>query len=230
MKLVHASSKGLKRKINKDFLRTIDSTNYLLVLLFDGVSSSLNATKAIKIFDEFILNNHQNFQLNKKGQLQSLMIGAQQYLINSEVIDGYSTCAIVFIDKLVPENNKYISLGDTRIYTIDPQYLKQVNTDDNPLNTPNVVTRFIGMLQFTSKDFAEEALPLFQRLLICTDGFYNLLDEDLIKFHRILNFKNLGSSKRSLSKAIHNKNVDDASYIILEQYVQNRERLSNRNN
>lgn len=230
MKLVHTSQKGLNRKTNKDFFRLIDSTDYILVLLFDGVSSSLNATKAIKIFDEFILNNHQSFELKKIGQLQSLMIGAQQHLIDSEVIDGYSTCVAVFIDKLVPENNKYVSLGDTRIYTIDPQYLKQINTNDNPLNTPNVITKFIGMIQFTSKDFAEEALPSFNRLLICTDGFYNLLEEDLIKFHRILNFKKIGSSKRFLDKAIHNKNVDDASYIILEPYVQNRERLSNRNN
>ena len=62
MKSVHTSIKGLERKSNKDFLRLIDNTNFTLVILFDGVSSSLNAIRAIEIFDDFILRNHQDFQ------------------------------------------------------------------------------------------------------------------------------------------------------------------------
>jgi serine/threonine protein phosphatase PrpC len=196
-------------------------------LVFDGVSSSRNASEAIEVFSNYVAKYEHCYLSSQTLNLGKLLFEANKHLVEKNIEDGYSTLAAALIYKAGEKQDQYVNLGDTRIYSIDKQSLDQVTLDDNPLNTPNVVTRYLGMVEFSNEDFKEKGLSNFNRLIICTDGFYKILNEELIEFHKILNFKKLGNIRNSLSRKISNNNVDDASYVVIDIHVPNRKRISN---
>ena len=54
------------------------------------------------------------------------------------------------------------------------------------------------------------------KFLICTDGFYNLFENNidlLIELHKKLNIKPSFYINYNLNKMLNNKNTDDATYI-----------------
>jgi serine/threonine protein phosphatase PrpC len=227
MNYISDTFKGEAREINKDKIVIFDRDNFTLFLVFDGVSSSENALDAINTYSKFVEENIDSYLDGAHADISALLFEANKYLTQNQENDGSSTLVAVFIDKRNEENNRYVSLGDTRIYNVSNQSLDKITIDDNPINTPNVVTRYVGMLEFNHRDFADKKLSDFYRLIICTDGFYNLLSEELITFHKILNFKKLGNVKNALSDKISGRNADDASYVVIEQHVPNRARFSN---
>lgn len=209
------SIKGTQRKENKDRTIVLSSENYLLAILFDGVSSAQEANKGIGIAINFIQENHSCFALNKKYNLINLMHQTHLAITQSGLNSPYSTFSAVCIAK-DKSWATFSNLGDSRIYEVTPQYIKQLSKDDNLPYNKNVVTRYLGMLELDSDDFYVTDFNITgKRILLCSDGFYSFLEEDLGKFHSILNFNHAGNIKNNLSNEITEKNLDDSSYIFI---------------
>ncbi len=213
---VSDTHKGTKKDINKDSIFILDRSDYVLFIVFDGISSTPNAVSAINKVKYFIDQNDGLFLGTRKPDLSSLMLKANEFLLNSNVKDGATTYALVYVDKkekLVEVSN----LGDTRVYLVQKQFLEQITKDHNPASASNVVTKYLGMLKYTQADFKSLQLKIedHQRLLICSDGFYEVMEKEPSKMHRALNFKKLGNLKNFLQKEIVQNNQDDASYIVI---------------
>lgn len=209
------SIKGTQRKENKDRIIVLSSENYLLAILFDGISSAPDANKGIDIAINFIQGNYSRFGLNEKYNLTNLMRQTHFAITQSGLDTPYSTFSAVCIAK-----NKswatFSNLGDSRIYEVTPQHIKQLSKDDNFFHNKNVVTRYLGMIELESDDFYVTDFDIInKRILLCSDGFYSFLEKDLGKFHSVLNFKRAGNIKNNLFNKITEKNLDDSSYILI---------------
>lgn len=214
---IYKSYKGLNRNENKDCIEVIEKNDYTLFIVFDGISSSEKAIEAINISKKFIIENEHLFKDEHNFKLKELMYETNKFLLLSGVEKGFTTYALVYIDK----NNNYFktsNLGDTRIYSVNKQSISQLTIDDRFMGEPNVVTKYLGMVEYKYEDFREERYEIKNktRLLVCSDGFFEFIERFPIETHRILNFKKMGSIKNSLNKIINKQNQDDASYIFIE--------------
>ncbi len=215
LEYVTDSIKGLQREENKDRTLIISSENYLLAILFDGISSAPEANKGIDIAENFIKQNYASFALNKNYNIAKLMNNAHLAIIQSKLDSPYATFSAICIshDKSWAV---FANLGDSRVYEVTPQYIKQLSKDDNLFHRKNVVTRYLGMVELKVDDFLANNLDVTnKRILLCSDGFYSFLEQDLKKFHRVLNFDRSGNIKNNLSSEIIEKNIDDSSYILI---------------
>lgn len=208
------SLRGTRHARNEDGLLTIDESRFSLFVVFDGVSSAKNSVKGVLIASNFIKKNLESFFIDNCLDLQKLMYTANTALLNSGVSDVYTTFIALYIDKI---NKKiiYSGLGDSRLYGVSRQYIKQYSQDDkNKLS--DSITKCLGMKELAINDFKINVLPdKEERLLLCTDGFYVFLESQKLNFFNILNFSNLNNIKKRIEKDIDHKNVDDASYIII---------------
>jgi len=212
------TKQGTRRELNKDRIYINDTEKYSLFIVFDGVSTSPNAISAIELVEKFIVLNENKYLLNNPPDLLNLMTGANEALLSSNILDGTATFALIYINKINdPGRIEFSNLGDTRIYHIKNHSLKQITADHNLFNASNIVTKYLGMQRYNTSDFAASKLLIREneRLLICTDGFYELLEKNLSNIHQILNFKKLENLKKSLNTNI-SSNHDDATYVLID--------------
>lgn len=212
------TKQGTRRELNKDRIYINETDKYSLFIVFDGVSSSPNAINAIELVEDFIALNEKKYLHNNSPDLLNLMKGANEALLNSNILDGTATFALIYINKINDNTRiEFSNLGDTRIYHIKNHSLKQITADHNLLKASNIVTKYLGMPRYNTSDFATSNLSLKEneRLLICTDGFYELLEKNLSNIHQILNFKKLENLRKSLNINI-SSNHDDASYVLID--------------
>ncbi len=214
------SLKGTTRSMNKDKLLVIDGgVKYDLFVLFDGVSTSENAVKCIDIAINYITENHKRYLAGRSIKLADLMYGANQEIISCNLSAAYSTYSAVYVSKVKPQ---YIisNMGDSRIYGISNQYLVEYTEDDSFGENTNLLNKCLGMKELKLSDFKEIKLNQFEKmLLICSDGFYHLMEANLNTFFQIFGAKRLLTMKRKLHTLIENYNSDDATYVILQPYV-----------
>lgn len=216
LKYVSNSKKGLSRDRNQDRIQIIDKDNYYFFALFDGVSSHPDSYKLIQYFKRLIRRNID--QLDKQGNnLDSFL-----YNLNNEVsnldIDGASTLSVLFVSKGV-EDAKYVNIGDTRVYMYSNQFIEQVSSDDSLEVGSNIITKYLGSKSLTVEDFMPYPLEFKYHYLLCTDGFYSLMENNLKKYFYTLNFKNLANIKKKFSILQRSKNSDDSSYILVKNEV-----------
>jgi serine/threonine protein phosphatase PrpC len=136
----------------------------------------------------------------------------------SRNIYGYSTISILAVYRN-SKNIEFLNIGDSRIYNFTNRYLEKITEDDNVGETNNILTRFLGSDLLTIEDFKLKTLVNKGNFLICTDGFYSLMENNLIRYFKILNFK---YPKRMLDTLVTeqlNINKDDSTFIILKNEI-----------
>lgn len=219
IKIEQNSFKGPQHKKNEDKTLVIRNKKYILAFIFDGVSSAERALEGIDIAKKFITSNHERyFATHSDYKLSELMLRTNEEILRCYKNDACSTYCAVFI----PTNTEAIkisSMGDSRIYGISKQYITQYTEDDKVPGYKNVLSKCLGMPNLNADAFWEKDItPKEYRILLCTDGFYSFLEENKKDFHEILNFKKISNTKKTLTKKIKNKNVDDATFVIMDIY------------
>jgi serine/threonine protein phosphatase PrpC len=206
---------------NEDKTLIIQSDKYWLFFVFDGVGSATHAIDAVKISCDFISKNYKNYEYGEKFHLSDLMYNTHLQIIKSKLPEALSTYVAMFISKHENQKISISSMGDSRIYGVSNQYIIQHTKDDSIPNIDNTITKSLGMLKLKDTDFYQrDFAPKESRYLFSSDGFYKLMEKNILSFHQILNFLRLGNVKNSLKKSIINNNADDASYILIEINVQ----------
>ena len=215
LQYISDSIKGSERRENKDRAFIVETDNYLLAVLFDGISSADEANRGIDISIKFIEASHQKLDQESSYSLSDLMFDVNRKITAPNLITPFSTYSAFYIPKS-RETAIFSNLGDSRIYEVTPQYAKQLSHDDNPVYNKNVVTKYLGMVQLDRSQIEEFSLDVRgKRILLCSDGFYTLFESNLSKFHKILNFKRPQDIKRGLKREVSGKNFDDSSYILI---------------
>lgn len=210
------SIQGTERKENKDRIFVVEDDKKIIAFLFDGISSAEEANKGIDLAIDSIKENYQKIDLINYS-LPDLIFDINQKITTSNLTSPFSTYSVAYIqksEKIVHFSN----LGDTRVYEITPQYIKQLSQDDNLIHNRNVVTKYLGMLQLDKSQIRIFSINTDnKRFLLCSDGFYTFIEGNLSEFYRIFNFKKSLSIKKAIDREIKGKNLDDASYILIFQ-------------
>lgn len=215
IKVISNSYAGIKKKGNEDGLVILKEPNYILLGVFDGVGSAQGARAGVDLVIKFIESKARSFYKNGLFDLAGLVKKINSAVISSAIYQPFSTCTITWISRSCTEDTKFLSLGDSRIYSVGKQHLSQLTTDHNVSPDSNTITKYLGKEDLSEESFIESEYSGDENsLLICTDGLYKQI-ENLGEFHRILNLKYIKCVKNGIDRTIKGINVDDATYIIV---------------
>lgn len=216
---IFGSFKGKNHSKNEDGRLILVSKNYTLYFIFDGVGSASNATEGIRNAKEFIKKNYSKYYSQTNFSLSLLMCDTNTYILDSTIDEAFTTYCAIYIPHTRNDKIKFSNLGDSRIYIITNQFIEQITNDDKLISSRNIITRYLGLDSIKLNDFPEKILESTNcKILLCTDGFYTLMDENKERFFAIFNFSLLEKIKKAIRKEIK-QNTDDASYILVDHHV-----------
>lgn len=209
------SIQGTERKENKDRVWIKEDDTSLFAVLFDGISSAKDANKGIDVAIEFLEKAYSEIQSKKNFRVSDLIYEVNQRIADANLSSPFTTCSAAYVLK-ASGDAQFSNLGDSRIYQITRQYIKQLSEDDNLIHNKNIVTKYLGMVNLDREQVTDFTLNVSgSRILLCSDGFYSLLEENLERFYKILNFKRTASIQKSFRTEIAGENLDDASYLLI---------------
>ncbi|OQP58837.1 hypothetical protein A3860_39195 [Niastella vici] len=210
---ITATLKGIKSKENKDEYLVIDENSYNIFAVFDGVSSAMNGKDAAIKAKSFIKANYRTY-LYPDVDIKTFMYDLNQYLVTSDLNEPYTTYCLVYNNKT---NNSilYSWLGDSRVYIITSQYIEAITKDDS--YKENVLSKYLGNPDLLIDDFRQHEREIdHNHILLCTDGFYRLLEIDPLTFFDNFHKKSISSIEHSINSLVEGKNFDDSTYIFIK--------------
>lgn len=212
------SIKGLRKRENQDNYLIIEETDYSLYFVFDGVGSALNSKKATEISKKYVSKNHYEYFSNGYFNFSGLMYETNKYLLEQNIPEVKATYCCVCLSKVFPDKIEYSSLGDSRVYVINPQYLTQITEDDRFLSSQNTITKCLGMDGLNKSDFytKEYRITEKEQILLCSDGFYNLMEREKRTYFETFYMQYLTSMKKKLHDLVKESNIDDSTFILIK--------------
>lgn len=211
------SHKGVHRSANKDrvfsWFENSKFGSYFAV--FDGVSSSAGATRAINLAARSIKRELISQFKNNVYEPTKLICTANDVLVNSSVDNPYTTITFLAIPADVNLKCLVCNVGDTRLYSVARQYVEKITVDhSNPVRN-NILTQCLGLPDIKPEErIIAENYRDELRLLVCTDGFYRHIKDDWLHVFSSCFKKNMQSVRRELSSLVRD-NDDDATYLLV---------------
>lgn len=214
------SFKGARRSSNKDDVAIInpDSPKGNIFAIFDGVSSLTNARHGVNIAKNYLRHKiSSKIHSNTTIDLKSIVVQINDKILLSKREKPFSTLAIIFFDAVSKNYATIINIGDSRVYKFTNQYIEQLTYDDKSNCDVNIITKYLGM----SREIIDKIKPINinikqdESILMCTDGFYEIMNKDIIQFIVAFNKESIVKVRNDVAKLIEGKNNDDATYILI---------------
>lgn len=194
---------GKKRKVNQDYLFFSDEPVGCfpnLYIVADGMGGHRAGDKASSYsVTRFV-------ELAKKAEKELPFLSMERLLnqVNAELFDmsrreeEYAGMGTTFVAATVVDNVVYVmNVGDSRLYYYDGT-LKQVTMDHSLVeelvrageldraesrNHPqkNIITKAVGVADTVSPDFFMLDITEGQRILLCSDGLSNMVDDEKLE-------------------------------------------------
>ena len=193
---------GVKRKNNQDSFAIVERNEYTLAVVCDGVGGArggnIASETAVRTFCGEIKAAFSRRSPEEYGEqaIEDLLRQAVSDA-NTEVyrkaaedsdLEGMGTTLVAAL--LCKAGNFAVNVGDSRLYLQDGEGLRQLTKDntfvqyllDRGVITPeeaqvhpnrNIILRALGGNEEVETDLYR--IPEFQRLLLCSDGLYNML-------------------------------------------------------
>ncbi len=167
----------------------------------------------------------------------------------NEVLTGAVESANALVQQAVPEggttltaalvmgNNAYIAhIGDTRAYIFKQNELKQITTDHSLAqrleeigqaspaeiaHVQNVLYRAIGQGSTIEIDTYIQHLPSGSSLLLCSDGLWGLVENDILKEIMDSSTSPQQACERLVAKANENGGRDNITVIVVTMGIEN---------
>lgn len=237
------TDKGIARNSNQDDVLSITKENGdSLYVLCDGMGGHMGGAtackKCINIFKkEFVKSKYNNVE-DAKNWLYSNILKANKEIFdagNKDVsLKGMGTTVVCFL--ISKDFKVYASVGDSRLYSYNKKQLVQISEDQtfaaalykagyiNKKEAKNHPRR--SMLLCAVGSAPNEALDVQVKevvgdnnYLICSDGLYNMLEDNDIKkiLDEDISLKEKGD--KLIDEANDNGGFDNISVILLEGNV-----------
>ena len=174
--------------------------------------------KATDLSIKYIKKNQAKYYSVDFFDFAGLMFETNQFLLNQKIAEVKTTYCSVCLTTNHPNTIHYSSLGDSRVYLINPQYLTQLTKDDKYLASQNIITKCLGMQGLQKDDFYGSVHSILdtEQILLCSDGFYNLMEKKKIAFFETFAKHYLNPIKNNLHELIKKNNHDDSTYILIK--------------
>jgi len=178
-------AKGKELK-GDDFFDVKTMGDLTIAVVCDGVGSAHEGAQAARRVTNYLMTNFKNrpvsWSIEKSIRTFIDSINAILYeesMVNYERPELVTTLAMVIIEG----NRLYgANVGDTRIYMQRHGVLSQLNIDHamEEEGYEGVLTQAIGIDKSVTPYYFENIIAPKDRLLLCSDGLYTLLDEDTL--------------------------------------------------
>jgi serine/threonine protein phosphatase PrpC len=208
-----------KELIGDDFYDVKTIGNLTVAIVCDGVGSAAAGREAASRVTNYLLNNlkirPKTWTLEKSIKIFIRSINSilyQESQINYGRSELVTTLAIVVIEG----NRLYgANVGDSRIYLYRDKVLTQLSHDHSmdEAGYENVLTQAIGIDTEVEPFYFENILQKDDRVLLCSDGLYNIMSEDRLE-QGIANGAH--SLVKKASKLMDDHLPDDTTAIVLD--------------
>ncbi|MDA3907761.1 MAG: protein kinase [Sulfurimonas sp.] len=193
--------------------------NLTVGIVCDGVGSAEAGAEAAKRVTTYLINNFKirpkTWSIEKSiitfiSSINSILY--QESMINYERTELVTTLTIVVI-----EGNKLhgANVGDSRVYLYRDTKINQLSFDHamNESGYENVLTQAIGIDKDVEPYYFENIIQKHDKILLCSDGLYNLMSEN-----RLETGISLGASflVKKASKLVEDNLPDDTTAVVLE--------------
>ena len=190
-----------------------------VAIVCDGVGSATEGAAAAKRVTSYLMNNlkirPKTWSIEKSirtfiHSINSILY--QESQINYESSELITTLTIVVING----NRLYgANVGDSRVYLSRDAKLNQLSYDHamDEVGYENVLTQAIGISEEVELYYFENIIQKDDKILLCSDGLYNILDNESLQ-------KNISYGAHSLvkkaSKLEKDDLPDDTTAVVME--------------
>ena len=206
-----------------------------LFIVADGMGGHKAGDLASRFTVETLINNIKNSSSdNPITIINDAIVNANTLLLEkaaeSEDYEGMGTTLVVCT--IIGESMYVANVGDSRLYLYDGK-LSQITRDHSlveemvalgKLNRDearthkrkNVITRAIGGGKEVMADFFEAELTAGNRIIMCSDGLSNMVDDGEIEQILSLNLPIEDKAKRLIDMANESGGADNIAVVIVE--------------
>ena len=240
MKIFSMTDVGRKREINQDYVFATDEPLGVLpnlLVVADGMGGHKAGDFASKYTVE-VLEEELKHTL-KEGPEEVLLDAVQtanHKLIEAAgkdiKLEGMGTTLVVAT--VIDHTLYFVNVGDSRLYLINKD-IRQLSRDhslveemvrlggineEEARNHPdkNIITRAIGVKENVEADFFEFSLKKGDKILMCTDGLCNMVDDEEI-FAIIKGARDIVEAGRTLiDRANENGGKDNIGVVLAQPF------------
>ena len=238
MKAYAATDVGRVRKVNQDYIfcsmRPVGKLPNLFIVA-DGMgghkAGDLASRYTVETLIENIKNSHSD---NPITIINDAIVNANTRLLEkaeeSEDYTGMGTTLVVCT--IIGESMYVANVGDSRLYLYDEK-LSQITRDHSlveemvalgKLNRDearkhkrkNVITRAIGGGKEVMADFFEAELTAGNRIVMCSDGLSNMVDDGEIEQVLSSDLSIEDKTRKLIDRANENGGMDNIAVVIVE--------------
>lgn len=237
MKVYFGTNKGKVRDINEDNYLLTENKSYILYAVADGMgghnAGEIASEIAVNSLKELFEKHDENLKvptfINK-----SIIYANEKIREEAGKNDNYlgmgTTLTMAVIDK--NENTLYVAnVGDSRVYLISKDSIRQITSDHSLVAEfvkqgkitekeaeshpkKNIITRALGTNHEVAADIFEIEIEKNSKLMLCSDGLTNHLDnEEILK---IINSNNENYAEKLIDMANKKGGTDNITVIIAE--------------
>jgi len=209
-----------KELTGDDFYDVKTIGDLTVAIVCDGVGSALEGAAAAKRTTSHLMNNFKirpkswSIEKSIKTFIESInAILYQESQINYESPELVTTLTIVVIQG----NRLYgANVGDSRVYLYRDDKLTQLSFDHamDEEGYENVLTQAIGISSDTKPYYFENIIQKNDKILLCSDGLYNVLNEE--KLSKEMQLGNAHALVKKASKFKEDNLPDDTTAVIVE--------------
>ncbi|HIP20742.1 MAG TPA: bifunctional protein-serine/threonine kinase/phosphatase [Sulfurimonas sp.] len=207
-----------KELTGDDFYDVRNIGDVTIAVVCDGVGSAAEGAAAAKRTTTHLMNNFKirpktwSIEKSIKTFIESInSILYQESQVNYEASELVTTLTIVVIQG----NRLYgANVGDSRVYLHRDNKLTQLSSDhsmDEP-GFENVLTQAIGISESVETYYFENLIEKDDKILLCSDGLYNVLEDKLLTQHTDLGAHSL---VKKASKLTQDNLPDDTTAVVI---------------
>jgi protein phosphatase len=204
MRIGYMTDRGRRRPTNEDSLRACEDLRFFM--LADGVggnrSGEIASQSALDALEKFVRHNPPEW-LGSRDEVFRYFRAAvnyvNQFIIKlSQAKPQYAGMATTLVFAYIRDEEMYVAnVGDSRVYIAHGDMIQQITDDHTYVNDlvkmgaitkeeahlharKNVITRAIGANANNEPDCFSVPLERGDRVLLCSDGLYDEVDDDTI--------------------------------------------------
>jgi serine/threonine protein phosphatase PrpC len=202
-----------------DFYDVKSIGNLTVAIVCDGVGSATEGAQAAQRVTKYLMNNlkirPKTWSIEKSILSFTKSINEilyQESQVNYERSELVTTLTIVVI-----QGNRLFgaNVGDSRVYLHRDNKLNQLS-NDHSMDEPgyeNVLTQAIGIDKIVEPFYFENTLQKDDQILLCSDGLYTLLSDEVLEKGISLGAHSL---VKKASKSVDENLPDDTTAVVLD--------------
>lgn len=238
MKAYAKTDVGKKRSMNQDFLYCGENPTGSFQNLFivaDGMGGHKAGDHASSLCVDTVVSSVEHSVHTTPVSIYAEAIEAANLAVYEEAMNHfeYEGMGTTFVSCTIADHVMYVAnIGDSRLYLLR-KHLEQITEDHSLVSElvkngkltenearmhpqKNIITRALGTDDEVSADYFEKQLESGDKILLCSDGLSNMVDNEEIEYILRHSDSVKKATNALVDKANQNGGEDNISVIVIE--------------